>query len=599
MSTTEKKVTLRFEVADGGAAQQLGKLADNASKAAAASKDLRSSINQPSGSWGGYSPLSGNPMGFPSMAGGYHGPNTGAGFNFASLASAAYRDPTAAFASMRSSGGASAGPSGWDPRALAQAGFTPSSSGWNPAALAASARTQIDPHTGMKIDSYRVDSLRHARYSGTSDEMLQTMNQHRTDPGMLAALGAGAYRLGAAGLKYGVPAIAAVKTASAVASAVHDSDLAAHQGATGGEQMRALANGTWLSRQVLGISDDFRGRSQGMARVQYDQSLERVAREGTEQQRQTRDDIRLQRMQLDARRDVLNADGRMARIGATDRTTVQGELEYGRSLQTMGARQSVFDTERNLKTAEDVKSRQEAMRDDLDRRRSRLEIESGQLAERAKGAGGIERAALLGQRSMKLDEIEKAEQQLDRLNKDIEKSRGDIVQLRGEAGQAKIGAMRANLSILEQREARAVAQGAKFGAMTDLEFDIGASVTAQAKQSGLRSLTPDQLVIAQRFDQGTFDKLAEQEYTRSGRFERLKELGIAEDRIPDARKAVDAERNKVIDAVRDAERNVANEAANQQLGKEFVRELEASISRLVNSKIQAMKVEIQQGLNKN
>jgi hypothetical protein len=111
MSNSEKKVTLRFEVADAGASQQMGKLAENATKAA--TKDLRSSMNSPTGEWGGYAPPYQHAHGFPSMAGGFHAPNVGGGgFNAAALAGASYRDPAAAFAAIRVGGGVGAGAGG-------------------------------------------------------------------------------------------------------------------------------------------------------------------------------------------------------------------------------------------------------------------------------------------------------------------------------------------------------------------------------------------------------------------------------------------------------------------------------------------------------
>lgn len=591
-AVVEKKVVLRYEVDASQATREHERLAASANKAAEAAKNLQGAA---AGGWGGHAPPSAHAMGFPSIAGGYGTPN--GPVNFGALGAASWRDPLAAMQAMRGSGAVAGGPSGWDARALAQAGRTPSS-GWNPAALAESSRRMIDPHTGMKIDSYRVDSLRHARYSGTSDEMLQTMNQHRTDPGMLAALGAGAYRLGAAGLKYGVPAIAAVKTASAVASAVHDADLAAHQGATGGEQMRALANGTWLSRQVLGISDDFRGRSQGMARVQYDARIRQFGNEAAEEQRLTENRIRLDRMRDESRYNVLNADGRMARVGSFDRTTVQGELDYGRSLQTMGARQAVFDTERELKAGQGYLAGMEGRKDELEMRSRKLEIERGRLMNQADGAGGMERADLLTRVQTKNDQLESAKAELKELTNNINAARGDIVRLGAEASRAKIGAMQANLNVLEQRESRAASQASRYGGMTNLEFDLGVSALRQAQSGGLRSLTPDQRGRLQGFAGEQFEKMAQAEFTKSGRFDTLKELGVVEDRLPDARKAVDNERNKIADAIRDANREAAKAALDNVNTDEIIKDLKAQINQAAEIAVNKFKTEIKQGFGR-
>ncbi len=599
MSTTsEKKVVLRFEVADAGASQQLGKIADNAKSAANAAKDLKQSVGGPSGGWGGHAPPSMHAMGFPSMAGGSYGPADAHAMNMAALAATGWRDPAVALAGMRGSGGAAGGPSGWDSRALAQAGRTPSS-GWNPAALAESARRMIDPNTGMMVDSYRMDSLRHARYSGTQDEMMQTMNRHRTDPGMLAAAGAGAYRLGAAGLRYGVPAVAALATGSAVIGAAHSAELVEYQGGTTGEQLRAIGNGTWLTRQGLGIADTIRGRTQGIERVEYDMSRRLIAREGAEEQRQFRDDVRIQRMELEARAGVLNADGRMARVGTFDRGTVQGELDYGRSLQTLGARQSVIDTERGLKVGEDVLGRQTTMRDELERRRQRLEIDAGRLATDAGNAGGVERARLLGERGLKLDEIQKAEQQLEKLNKDIEQSRGKIVGLRAEANQAKIGVLRADLNIAQQRESRSASQAAKYGAMSNLEFDLGVAASRQAQAGGLRSLTPEQDVRFRSFAPERYEKMAQAEFLKSGRYDFAKEFGDAnEDKLPNTRKAAEQAQNKFIDGIRDAERQAADQANDQLLSQKFVDTILSGFGRIIDKKIAAIENEMMRRNNK-
>lgn len=594
--TVEKKVVLRYEVADAGASNELRKIGEEAKKATSAYDGLKASIkNTPTGGGGsgfglyGASPAMAN--GFPSMAGGLHTPNAG-GINMAALAGASYRDPAAAFVAMKQSGGGAVASGSMDMMALARAGFTPSA-GMNMAALAGA---NYDPLLGRN-GAYVPPSLQQARFSPTSDPMLQTMNQHRTDPGTLAALGGGAYRMGAAALRYGVPAIAAVKTASAVASAVHDSDLVAHQGGTGGEQMRALANGTWLTRQGLGIVDEFRGRAQGLARVEYDNSIQQKVREGAEEQRLFRNDVRLQRMELEARAATLNRDGRMARISPTDRSTVTGERDYGRQLAMQPLNQSVLDSQRNLSTAVDVQDRQMRMRDELDKRRSKLEIERGALQTKAGESGGSERLMLLLQGAAKNQEFESAKRELEALDKRIEKSKQEIIGLRAEVGQARIGVLQGRIGILEQREGVAAGQANRIGRMSELDYRMNRQAAEQVQRYGLGVLPPEWEARAEAYAPQAVGKLYEERGIRRNRDAVGGPFAEFEDRLPDVRGKIDKERNELVDAIRDLKKDTANQAANELIGKEFVAVLNGAIAKQVGIEIAKLKNEIERGNN--
>jgi hypothetical protein len=565
---SEKKVTLRFEVADNGASSQLEKIAKGAESAAANTKKLSESLASAS-----------TPNANPFAAMGQSGTATSQQSNtlqsaFASMAASSSTPSRQAagvtFGDLLNRGKYAGG--SMDMAALAQSPSNP----YAPAT--AGYRAKYDDHMqGSAIKTDRNIDFQQPR--GPLGRSLEWMGNRGS------AVGSNLARFGARAIPYA----AAFEAVGGVGNATHSAALVDYQGGSASEQMRTMANSTFLSRQVIGISDSIRGRQQQFEKVDYDERLRQVTRDAAEQERMMVNQFRQERMGLEARRDVLAADGRMARITPTDRSTVTGERDFQRQMQLQPSQQASLDAEKELAMAKRVQAQQESMKSELERRVVGLEVKRGKLSAEAEQQGGAEKYESLSRVNAYSREIESARRELDTLNRDIEKSRGEIVKLDTLSKEAKIDVMRGRLNITEQRESIATTQAQSVGSLNPYEFAQSRQAALLLKQNGIGAVPPDLVPLAARVAPQMVRKL--QEGRGAAWNQQLMNDGFSEyeDLLPEIRKKRDDESNKLIDAIRDLKRESAKTAVDQLLAKEFQDAMIALARKMAAAEVEKIK----------
>ncbi|QEL18321.1 hypothetical protein [Limnoglobus roseus] len=367
--------------------------------------------------------------------------------------------------------------------------------------------------------------------------------------------------------------LAIAQQAAEGAGAFHSEQLVKYQGGSEGEQARAAANGMWLSRQALGIADTFRGRTQQFGRAEYDAQFEKVRREGEERSRQEQNQIRLQRMEYEARSATLNADRRVATPGVFDRGTVGGERAFREDTATIGARQGVLDAEKERAALERLQASQEGMKRDLQVRLGQLQTEAGRYYNEAQATGGVDKYVAQNKEGYRLTAVQDALKELRDLEGKIEDTKARAVAAGAQVGQSRLGVMQSQLGVLEGRESQAAGTARRLGSMTATEFQMAQQAARLVEAHGIDNVPRPTLELARPLIPQYVEKLEEKR--GATRYDQNKDFfgGFGEHQygLNDVRGEIDELRKIIANANEAVKRGAADDAAIKLAGEEFAK----------------------------
>jgi hypothetical protein len=592
----EKKVTLRFDVADGNASSTLNRIASEADKAAKSTEALQRAFQNggklPYGATGGYTnplaPTSPVPGLGPAFTGAYSSVDTlrqvpmGANNNLQPLIEALTRLERSISGLDRSTVAQTRevrqtqARATMDMAALSGAGYRAPGAGMNMAALSGS---NLNAGSATGFGAYRPDSLTTPQNNEYRPWYEQTMYGNEKLPwepnkrgGMLSGVtgmvAAGGSRMIGAAMRV-APYAAAVDALAGVAEGANRVGLIEAQGGNAGEMGRAMANSTLVSRQVLGWADSFRGRQTQLDLVNYQEQIRNTGRQSIDAQRAFGFQASLERNEFAARSNVLAADQRVQLIGNYDRGTVLGEREFQRQSMLQAPRQGVFEAEKELGVERAIMLSRMSSADQAAGRMARLETERGQLQANIDTSSGDQKNRFIRQEEQKRNEIQKANEELRQLNQGVEQSRERIAQLKGSVAQARIGVMRADLGVLEQREGVAAGQAQRVGRMNALDYASSRQAVDMVKQFGIDALPDDIIAQAERLAPELVGKRFEQRGAARNAADNVGRVEGFEDVLPDIRQQVTDAKNGIAKAMRDAIAEIAKEQADQLRGQEF------------------------------
>ncbi|QEL17537.1 hypothetical protein [Limnoglobus roseus] len=477
-------------------------------------------------------------------------------------------------------------------------GITPTGGGPGNLFGAASTRDQLILEA-MRHKNYEKSGLTPADLTRMTDQQLVGLKASLTKPPtapapatLLGKFGAGlrsgaanvAQSAGLGGLEklgtVGAIVAAGVSALPSFVESFHEADLADYMGAARGQKARAFANNTILGRTAVGFLDGIRGREQDFRRVEYDQKFAALRQETEDEKRAASLEVRRQRIGAESRAAVLSGDRRMAFMPAADRMTVAGERAFREAQQLLPARQDVIDREKDLSTAEDMKSRQGRLLDELERRTKSLTAERADLMQKAEAAGGAEQSKYAGLAIMKGDQITKAQEDMKSLRVEINQAEQRIVQAKAEVGRSRIGVMQGELGILGQRVEAATDSATRIGLMNDFEYTNNLRFARLVKSRGLSGLSPDVIAGAAQIDPALVQNAG-----KVRGVDRIRSGGLAKEfpGIPDELPTVQGQYNDLLKkltlSIEEVNRKQAADAVQKVSNDAFIKELEKFADR--------------------
>jgi len=407
----------------------------------------------------------------------------------------------------------------------------------------------------------------------------------------MAARGA----IAAAAVRYGV------EYAGQAADSMYNARAVGDLGGTAGEARRVAVNSNFLTRNTVGVGQDFWDSASGR-----NYEMARASRRGREMATESEARERLRVQENEARRTQnrrgLEANALEAAYAADpaptvsqfDRSTVGGERRFREESQLAPVRERLT----GARAAESAARRDAGMLEDeqgqLAARRRGLEQEARALSARAGGLEGPEREKALEAEKVKREEIAAALAEEQQLLAKTGAARAQEIQAMKERKEVETQLKQAQLAQLQQREQVATGQARRLGQMNEFEIRQGIDAARMVKRAGAEgaAFLPDEVrARARAFAPETVGKIEEE----VGRQQRLK-LGIDlefGDEFKDDVGKIRGELGKLQDEITLKIRLDATEAKKQaaQLEKDFIPALRDLFDSVISNALKKLKQE--------